>query len=66
VEGTVNRKATIGTDGDVRTVEVIDTPNQDLATAAIAAVREWEFDQTLLNCEPVEVDMRVTVTFELR
>jgi TonB family protein len=66
VEGTVRLKATIGTDGNVRAVDVVDTPNQGLASAAIAAVREWEFDQTLLNCEPVEVEMRVTVTFQLQ
>jgi hypothetical protein len=33
------------------------------AAAAIEGVRQWEFDETLLNCAPTEVTMHVTVTF---
>jgi hypothetical protein len=35
----------------------------DLVQAAIDAVRQWEFDSTLLNCVPVEVAMTVNVSF---
>ena len=33
------------------------------ASAAVDAVRQWEFSQTLLNCVAVEVAMRVIVNF---
>ena len=35
----------------------------DLDNAAIEAVRQWQFDGTLLNCTPVEVTMNVAVDF---
>jgi hypothetical protein len=31
--------------------------------AAIEAVKQWEFDGTLLNCTPIEVEMTVSVGF---
>ena len=34
-----------------------------LANAAMAAVSQWQFTPTLLNCVPVEVNMTATVTF---
>jgi protein TonB len=34
-----------------------------LDEAALEAVRQWEFTPTLLNCEPVEVVMTVTMNF---
>ena len=65
VTGTVTLDAVIGTDGLVREVRNVQGPNPDLEAAAAAAVRQWRFSTTLLNCEPVEVEMRVTVNFEL-
>jgi hypothetical protein len=35
----------------------------DLADAAIAAVSQWQWDSTLLNCVPVEVLITVTAKF---
>ena len=54
----------IGTDGVMRDIQVI-SPAQhpDFDAAAIAAVRQWRFSQTLLNCVPVEVSMTVYVNF---
>ena len=34
--------------------------NADLEDEAIAAVSQWEFSPTYLNCEPIEVRMFVT------
>ena len=34
-----------------------------LVQAAVDAVRQWEFDPTLLNCVPVPVRMSVLVDF---
>ena len=63
-EGIVVMDATIGVDGYVNDVQVVGSPQADLANAAVTAVRDWRFTQTLLNCTPVEVQMRVTTTFK--
>jgi TonB family protein len=66
VGGTVDIEARIGTDGTVRELRADAAANPDLAAAAVNAVRDWRFDETLLNCTPVEVSMTVHVTFTPR
>lgn len=63
VSGNVQLAATIGTDGSVTDVQVVKADRPELAPAAIDAVRQWEFDSTLLNCVPIEVQMKVNVSF---
>jgi len=63
VSGNVQLAATIGTDGSVTDVQVVKADRPGLAPAAIDAVRQWEFDSTLLNCVPIEVQMKVSVSF---
>jgi TonB family protein len=65
VAGLVTLQARIGPDGTVPDVQVVNTVHPDLAGAAIEAVRQWEFTPTLLNCVPVDVNMRVTLTFRV-
>ncbi len=62
-EGTVQMEALIGIDGHVADVKLIGDAQPDLAQSAIAAVREWRYTETMLNCTPVEVTMTVTVNF---
>ena len=38
--------------------------DQDLVSAAIEAVKLWRYTPTLLNCIPIEVQMKVTVNFK--
>jgi len=64
IEGDILMQAKIGKDGTVRSVDVISPVNADLEDAAIAAVTQWRFTPTYLNCEPVEVQMYVTVRFQ--
>ena len=64
VEGNVLLEARIGTDGRVRSVEVVSPSNAELEDEAMAAVSQWEFSPTYLNCEAVEVRMFVTVSFK--
>jgi hypothetical protein len=64
VDGNVELAATIGTDGSVVDVQVVSADRPELAPSAIDAVRQWEFDSTLLNCVPIEVHMNVSVTFK--
>jgi TonB family protein len=63
VGGKVGLQATIGTDGSVREVSVLESVNPELDNAAIEAVKQWQFDGTLLNCNPVDVVMKVTINF---
>lgn len=64
VQGIVVLNARIGTDGFLQEVKVLESANADLAHAAVEAVRQWQFDATLLNCVPIEVAIKVTVNFE--
>jgi TonB family protein len=63
VSGSIELAATIGTDGSVTDVQVVKADRPELAPSAIDAVRQWEFDSTLLNCVPIEVQMNVSISF---
>lgn len=65
VEGDVLLQARIGKDGRITDVEVVSPSNPELEDEAIAAVSQWEFSPTYLNCEPIEVRMFVSVSFKL-
>jgi len=57
--------ARIGTDGTVTEARGVDpTADLDLVAAAIEAVKQWRYTPTLLNCVPIEVQMKVTVNFK--
>lgn len=65
-EGIVPIEAIIGTDGTVTSLRVLSAQvHPDFAIAASDAVRQWRFSPTLLNGSPVEVVMRVSITFRL-
>jgi TonB family protein len=55
VQGTVQLHVVIGTEGNVRQVDILSGP-PDLAAAAADAVKQWRYKPTLLNGDPVEVD----------
>jgi beta-lactamase regulating signal transducer with metallopeptidase domain len=66
--GVVQIEAVIGQDGRVSTLDVVgdgrgDQTDPVLADAAATAVRQWEFTQTLLDCQPIDVRMKVHVSF---
>jgi len=65
LEGNLLMQARIGTDGRVRSVDVLSPVNAELEDEAIAAVSQWQFSPTFLNCEPIEVQMYVNVSFKL-
>jgi protein TonB len=65
VQGIVIIEATIGPDGSVQGARVLRSiPLLD--SAALEAVRQWQFTPTLLNKQPVPVVMTVTVQFSLQ
>ena len=62
--GTVILRATIGTDGQIRNLEVL-SGDALLAEAAREAVVQWRYRPTMLSGQPVEVETQVTVNFIL-
>ena len=66
ITGTVMVRAVISVTGEMLNPEVINTTvNPGLAQAALEAVRQWRYQPTLLNGQPVEVVTNIDVTFEL-
>lgn len=65
VQGVVVCEAVIDRDGKVADAKILRSiPLLD--EAALAALRQWEFEPTLLNGEPVPIIMTVTVNFSLQ
>jgi protein TonB len=64
VSGVVILEVVVGTDGRVREdVETLRSPDDRLTRAATEAVRQWEYEVTQLNGEPVAVRFTVTINF---
>lgn len=61
--GTVVLEGRIGTDGNIEELNVLSSSDDGLSSAALEAVRQWQFDETLLNCVPVAIKIKVTVNF---
>jgi protein TonB len=64
VQGKVQLSAVIGTDGAVKTLDVI-SGDALLVPAALDAVKQWVYQPTLLNGNPVEVQTQIDVNFTL-
>lgn len=63
--GTVVILATIGPDGRVQDAEILrSAPGLD--HAALNAVRQWEYEPTLLNGAPVAIYLTVVITFGIQ
>src|SRR6266851_2676394 len=64
ISGTVRLHAIIGKDGTIQQLEVMNG-HPLLQQAALDAVRQWRYQPTLLNGDPVEVDTTIDVIFSL-
>jgi len=64
ISGTVRLHAIIGKDGTVQDLQVI-SGHPLLLQAAMNAVKQWRYQQTLLDGNPVEVDTTIDVIFSL-
>jgi TonB family protein len=65
ISGTVRFNAIIGTDGRIRNLALV-SGHPLLVPEAQTAVRQWVYEPTLLNGEPVEVVTTIDVNFSLR
>ena len=66
VAGVVKIAMIILPDGTVNDLVVLSAPNINLATAALLAVRRWQYSPTYLDDQPVEARLTVDVTFQKR
>lgn len=64
VSGTVLLHAIIGENGTIQELQVISGPAL-LQHAALDAVRQWRYQPTTLNGQPVKVDTTISVIFDL-
>jgi protein TonB len=65
VSGAVKLTATIGRDGAIQNLQLL-SGHPLLVNAALTAVRQWRYQPTLLNGEPVEVLTQIDVNFNLQ
>lgn len=64
ISGTVRLHAIISKDGTVQQLEMV-SGHPLLVQSALDAVRQWRYQPTLLNGEPVEVETFIEVVFTL-
>jgi protein TonB len=64
ISGTVKLHAIIGKGGAVEQLQVV-SGHPLLVQSALDAVKQWRYQPTLLNGEPVEVDTEIDVIFSL-
>jgi len=64
IQGVVRLTAVIGTDGTIQNLQVV-SGHPLLIPAALEAVKQWRYQPTLLNGEPVEVITQIDVNFTL-
>jgi protein TonB len=64
IQGTVKFTAVIGTDGTIRNLQLL-SGHPLLVPSAQEAVKQWAYQPTLLNGEPVEVITQIDVNFTL-
>jgi TonB family protein len=64
-EGNVVLRAVIGVNGAIVNVRVLPGADADFAAAAEEAVRQWQYEPTLLNGKPVETVTTIEMNFRL-
>jgi protein TonB len=64
ISGTVKLHVVIAKDGKIQQIQVV-SGHPLLVQSAIDAVRQWQYQPTLLNGQSVEVDTQVDVIFSL-
>jgi protein TonB len=64
IQGTVRFNAVIGKDGTIQNLTLV-SGHPLLVPSAQEAVRQWVYQPTLLNNEPVEVVTTIDVNFTL-
>jgi len=61
-EGQVELRAIIGTDGAIRSLQIV-SGDPLFYISAREAVEQWRYKPTILNGQPVEIDTYITVIY---
>ena len=64
IQGVVHLSATLGLDGTVQELTVLDGP-AELIQSAMDAVKQWVYKPTLLNGNPVQVQTTIDINYTL-
>jgi len=64
IQGSVVLRAIIGKSGRIENLQVV-SGHPMLTSAALEAVKQWQYKPYILNGQPVEVETNVTVNFSL-
>ena len=64
VNGTVKMQIVIGESGEVIHAEVVSASVKELASSSIHAARQWVFQRTEIDGQPVKVLFEVTTSFK--
>jgi TonB family protein len=65
VQGVVLLQAVISLKGEPLSLRLINSPDPELSHAATDAVKQWRYEPTLLNGDPIEVVTTIAVGFHL-
>jgi TonB family protein len=65
IQGTVLLEMVISKEGEPLDIRVVSSPDDNLTQSALEAVRQWRYEATLLNGNPVEVITDVLVNYTL-
>jgi len=64
-EGRVELRAIIGTDGRIRSLQIV-AGDPLFEQSAVEAVQQWRYKPTILNSQPVEIDTSIMVIYSMQ
>ena len=64
IQGSVKLQVVVQKDGSVAVQRAVEG-DPIFYAAAIEAVRQWRYEPTFMNGQPIDMDMIITVTFAL-
>jgi len=64
-EGRVELRAIIGTDGRIRSLQIV-AGDPFFEQSAVEAVQQWRYKPTILNGQPVEIDTSIMVIYSMQ
>ncbi len=65
IQGVVLLQAVISMEGVPLSLKVLSSPDEELSRSAMDAVRQWRYEPTRLNGNPIEVVTEIAVRFRL-
>ena len=64
-EGRVELRAIIGTDGRIRSLQIV-AGDPLFEQSAVEAVQQWRYKPTILNGQPIEIDTSIMVIYSMQ